>query len=81
MVLRMVLRDSLAVSGLGIVIGLVVTVAATRLMTAMLFGIGRGDPAAIAGAAGVMVAVAAVASLLPARRASRVDPIVALRSD
>jgi putative ABC transport system permease protein len=80
-VVRLVLRDSLLVAGVGVAIGLAVTFVATRLLSAMLFGVGRGDPASIVGAAAIMVGVAAAASLVPAVRASRVDPITALRSD
>jgi ABC-type antimicrobial peptide transport system permease subunit len=80
-VLVMVLRESAVLVVAGIAIGLAATLAATRLISSMLFGIGAGDPLTIAGATLLMVAVAAVACFLPARRASRVDPMVALRCE
>jgi ABC-type antimicrobial peptide transport system permease subunit len=61
--------------------GFVAALAATRLLQSMLYGVGPRDPTSLAAVAGVLAAVALVASWLPARRASRVDPIVALRGD
>jgi len=56
-----------------------VALGGTRLIRSLLFGVGLGDPAAITGAVLVLAAVAALAGYLPARRAARVDPLVALR--
>jgi predicted permease len=78
-VLAMVLRESLLLVVAGIVIGVPATLAATRLISSMLFGINAADPLTIAGGAALMVAVAALAGFLPARRAARVDPMIALR--
>jgi predicted permease len=78
-VLAMVLRESLLLVVAGIVIGVPATLAATRLISSMLFGINAADPVTIAGGAALMVAVAALAGFLPARRAARVDPMIALR--
>ena len=79
-VLRLVLGQALAVTLAGVVIGLVAAFAATRAMSTLLFGISPADPVVFAGVAGTLVVVALAASWIPARRASRVDPVVAVRS-
>jgi len=78
-VLWMVLRESLAVTAAGVVIGLPLSILGARLLRSALFGIGPGDPWAFAGALAGMVLVTLGASMIPARRATRVDPMVALR--
>jgi putative ABC transport system permease protein len=78
-VARMVVGQGLRLAGIGVAIGVVGALAVTRMMSSMLFGVKAADPVAFAGAAVVLLAVAAVASWAPARRASRVDPVVALR--
>ena len=78
-VLKMVLRQSLILVVVGIVIGLPATLGATRLIAARLYGVGAADPATVTAATVLMIAVAALAGFLPAYRASRVDPMVALR--
>ncbi|HXT27947.1 MAG TPA: hypothetical protein VN716_01660, partial [Vicinamibacterales bacterium] len=64
----------------GIVIGGLAALAGVRVLTTFLFGVRPLDPAAFAGAAALLIAVALVAAYLPARRATRVDPLIALRS-
>jgi predicted permease len=78
-VLTMVLQESLALVVGGILIGLPATIAAARLIANRLFGVGASDPATIGSAVLLIIVVAALAGLLPARRASKVDPMVALR--
>ena len=77
----MVVRQGGQVVVLGIVGGAVAAAALTRYIQTLLFGVGRFDPVAFAGMAAVMLAVALLASYIPARRASRVDPVVALRAE
>jgi putative ABC transport system permease protein len=78
-VLRLVLRQALVLAGAGIVIGFAGAAAVTRLLTSMLFGVKPSDPATYAAVIGTVLAAALLASYIPARRAMRVDPMVALR--
>jgi ABC-type antimicrobial peptide transport system permease subunit len=68
-------------TGIGLVLGLGGALAAGRLLEGLLFGVTPTDLPAFAVAAGAMLGVALLASWLPARRATKVDPIVALRAD
>ncbi len=78
-VLWMVLRNALRLAGAGIVIGLPAAWWASRFVSSMVFGIKPTDPATMFGAAAMLGAAALAAGVLPARRASHVDPMVALR--
>jgi predicted permease len=78
-VLWMVLRESLLVVGCGVAVGLPAAILLTRFVASMLFGVQQFDGPAIAGAVLILVAAGVAAGLLPARRASRIDPIKALR--
>ena len=78
-VLGMVLREGMAMALAGIAIGIPAAFAAARLIAARLFGIGAHDPFTLAGAALLLLCVAALAGFVPARRASRIDPMGALR--
>lgn len=80
-VLTMILGESLAVVAVGVLCGLGVALAAGRFVTSLLFGLAPTDPVTIAAALAVMLTVAAIAAYLPARRASRVDPLIALHHD
>ena len=66
---------------IGIVVGMLAAVALTTYIQTLLFNVGRLDVLAFAGMSGVMLAVALLASYVPALRASRVDPVVALRAE
>jgi len=78
-VLRLVLGEGLRMSAVGIGIGLVGAVLGRRFLAGVLFGIDAGDPATYALVAGTLLAVALLATAIPAIRATKVDPIVALR--
>jgi predicted permease len=78
-VLRMVLGEITVLVALGLGFGIPLALAGNRWMVSLLFGLKPTDPATIAGAIVLLVAVAALAGYLPARRASRIDPMVALR--
>jgi predicted permease len=80
-VLGLVMRESMGLVAAGAALGLAGALAASRLVSTLLFGLAPTDPVTFAGALTVMVVVAAVAGYLPARRASRVDPMVALRCE
>ena len=80
-VVRMVMKETLLLVAIGMAIGLGSALATTRLISSLLFGLTPNDPATIAAAALLMIAVAALAGYLPARRASRVDPMTALRCE
>jgi predicted permease len=78
-VLWQVLRESLVLAFTGMAIGVPAALAGTRLVRSMIFGLGFADPIVIVSAIVLLAVVAALASFLPAHRASRVDPMVALR--
>ena len=77
----MFLRHGLTLTATGIAIGVVASFGASRLMASLLFGVGAADPITYAAVSGVIAVVALVATYLPARRAARVDPVIALRAD
>ena len=78
-VMALVLRRGVTVAAIGICMGLVAAFAGARYMQSMLFGVEPRDPSTFAGVAVMFAAIALIASYLPARRATKVDPIVALR--
>ena len=78
-VMVMVLREALRLTAIGVAIGLVLAVATGRIFSSVLYGVTASDPLTIFGASVLMFVTAALAALLPARRAMRVDPMVALR--
>ncbi len=77
--LRMILRDGLRVTSIGIGIGLLLAIGIGRLLAGFLYEVPSIDPVVLAAASVVLTAVALFACYLPARRASRVDPAIALR--
>jgi ABC-type antimicrobial peptide transport system permease subunit len=78
-VLRLMLGEGMKMALVGVAIGMVAALALTRLMVQMLFGVSATDPLTFVGVAAVLAGVALAACYIPARRAMRVDPIVALR--
>ena len=80
-VLGLVLRSALAQVGLGLAIGIPAALAGGRLLAAQLYQVKGYDPAILGAAASVLAASAILAASVPARRASRVDPIIALRHE
>ena len=80
-VLKLVVREGVLMAAAGAVIGLAASAAMTGLMSSLLFGIAPRDPLAFGAAAATLLVVAALASYLPARRAIRIEPLEALRTD
>jgi putative ABC transport system permease protein len=78
---QMFLRHGLLLTATGIALGIGFAVVLSRVLSALLFGVGPMDPMTYAVVSGALTAVALLATYLPARRASRVDPVVALRAD
>ena len=78
-VLRMVLGEGMRMTLVGIGIGIIAALALTRLITKLIYGVGATDPLTFGGVAVLLISVALLACYLPARRAMRVDPIIALR--
>jgi predicted permease len=78
-ILQLVIRDALLVTVIGVAVGLGAALAATRVLGSMLFGLSPRDPVTMIVAAVVLIAVATLAAFVPAWRASRVDPMTALR--
>jgi ABC-type antimicrobial peptide transport system permease subunit len=77
--MRLVLGDGAKVALIGVGVGLAAAVGLTRLMTSVLYGVSATDPLTFGGVALLLALVALAAAYIPARRATRVDPIVALR--
>jgi ABC-type antimicrobial peptide transport system permease subunit len=77
----MIVRQSLLVGALGIGLGIAASIAGADLLTSLVFNVAPRDSFSLLAAAAMILAVTATAGYLPARRASRVDPLIALRSD
>ena len=80
-VLGLVLRQGVVLAGIGVVLGSLAGLGATQLIASLLYGIAPTDLIAFGGAAGLLASAALVASWIPARRASKVDPVVALKAE
>jgi putative ABC transport system permease protein len=80
-VARMVLRRGVVLAVTGVAIGVVGALASVKLPRSLLYGVPPGDPLAFAAASGLLLVIALAASYLPARRATRLDPLLALRHD
>ena len=77
----MVVREGMALAGIGVAIGLAGAVSLSRLVKGLLFGVAATDPLTYAITLALLAAVACIACWIPARRAARVDPLVALREE
>jgi predicted permease len=80
-VLKLILRQGMALALIGVVIGLIASLTLTRLTKTLLFGVSATDPLTFVGVAMLLIMVAALACWIPARRATKVDPLVALRAE
>ena len=80
-IFQLVLGSGLVYAGVGLGLGTVIALASTRVLSRFLYGVSPFDPVTFASAATVLALVALVAALLPARRATRIDPIIALRAE
>ena len=80
-IVRLVLKQGLTLTAIGLVIGLIVSMASSRVLSSLLYDISATDPLTFVGVSLVLVAVGALACYLPARRATKVDPVVALRNE
>ena len=80
-IVRMVLRGALGITLVGIAIGLVASLAASRIVASQLYGVSPRDPVILSISAASLIVVTIVAALAPIRRATRVDPVVTLRAD
>lgn len=78
-ILAMVVRQGMLLAGLGLVVGLFATWGSTKIISTLLFGVGASDPVVLVAVVGTLGAAALLACALPAWRASRVDPVIALR--
>ena len=80
-VVRMILRQVVVLATVGLAIGVPVAFGTSKLVASFLFGIKPNDPLALSAAVAILLAAAILAGYAPARRASRIDPMVALRHE
>jgi putative ABC transport system permease protein len=80
-VLDLILRGGVKLAVVGVVLGLIGALGLSRILESLLYGVSAYDPLIYLGNAAVLLAVAAIACIVPALRATKVDPIVALRAD
>jgi putative ABC transport system permease protein len=77
--LKLVVRQGMLLTGIGVVIGLAASFGLNRLLANLLFGVKTTDPTTYVAVAAILVSVALLATYIPARRATKIDPLVALR--
>ena len=80
-ILKLIVGQGSVLAAVGIALGLAASLAFTRLIRSLLFGVRATDPVTFIGATLILIVVAALASYVPARRATRVDPMIALRTE
>jgi putative ABC transport system permease protein len=80
-VVRMVLGETARIVAAGVVLGVVLALGATRLVTSFLYGVRPNDPTTLLGATVLLAAIGVAAAALPAWRAARLDPVAALREE
>jgi ABC-type antimicrobial peptide transport system permease subunit len=80
-ILHMILHQGLALAAIGAGIGLIAALIVARLMRSVLYGVGPTDPITFVAVPAIFIAVAVLACYLPARRATKVDPMIALRRE
>ena len=78
-VLKLILREGLWLVAFGLGIGIPLSLASSRLLSSMLYGLKSTDPVSLLGVIAILALVAALAGYIPARRATKVDPMIALR--
>jgi len=80
-VMRMILREVLLLAGAGLAIGAAAALATSKFVESFLYGIGHNDPRALLAASGILLCAALLAGFVPARKASRIDPMTAVRHE
>ena len=80
-ILILIVRSGMTLTGIGLLIGIGGALALSQILSSMLFNIGKYDPTTIVAVAGILIVMALLACLIPARRATRVDPMVSLRCE
>jgi putative ABC transport system permease protein len=78
-VLKMILRQGMALTLAGLAVGLIAAFAVTRLMSTLLFGVSATDPPTFVSVSLLLIIIALLACYIPARRATKIDPMIALR--
>ena len=79
--MRLVVQQGMALAGIGIVLGLVGAFGVTRVVASLLVGVSPQDPASFLAVSAFLAGVALIATAVPARKATNVDPIISLRAD